>query len=417
MYSGTNIILVTNNEAMIGLVSSELVQLRNIDSILIRNYQDAVQSIKSEHPQAIILNCQNSVEEPFCLELIKKSKEITNSPILLLVEKYNPLFVKMANKIGINDILAIQYSNTEILMRTIWSLQKSELKKQQEKHEKLLKQLNVINNNSGFYSFKYSNRVFQNELDDLKNQNIDGVFIALEPNENSRLRPSNENLISTIRKNLRASDTVAHTKSLDTFYLLLSNTNMEGAMIVWNRLNKNIGAEEALCGCIYNVDDLPFEQIEAFLKDGLKKAQFAPNYLYIIDDSSKENANWLEADELTQQKLSKDFKLFRQIFTKKLENIIKPAITDLLNEYEDVLSNTDLPIVETNSSYAVKFVNKRQESEFKITHELNVIKIDSIHNGLDSPENKNCTLYLNDITTKEIQSEFENFILEFKSCF
>ena len=89
----------------------------------------------------------------------------------------------------------------------------------------------------------------------------------------------------------------------------------------------------------------------------------------------------------------------------------------MLNEYEDVLSNTDLPIVETNSSYAVKFVNKRQESEFKITHELNVIKIDSIHNGLDSPENKNCTLYLNDITTKEIQSEFENFILEFKSCF
>ena len=50
MYSGTNIILVTNNETMIGLLSSELVQLRNIDSILIRNYQNTLETIESEKP-------------------------------------------------------------------------------------------------------------------------------------------------------------------------------------------------------------------------------------------------------------------------------------------------------------------------------------------------------------------------------
>ena len=148
MYLGTNIILVTNNENIINCISSELVQLRNIDSILIKTYQEALSAVEEEHPQAIILNCQNSMEEPFCLDLIKKIKNITTSPILLLVETYNPYFIKNASKLGISDALTIQYSSSEILMRMVWSLQKNELTQQHEKHKKLLTQLNIIDENS-----------------------------------------------------------------------------------------------------------------------------------------------------------------------------------------------------------------------------------------------------------------------------
>lgn len=416
MYSGTNVILVTNNETIINLLSSELVQLRNIDSILIRTYQDALTSIESEKPQAIILNCQNSMEEPFCLDLIKKIKNITSVPIILLLETYNSQFVRIANKTGINDVVAVQYANSEILMRTIWSLQKNELRQQHKKYEKLLTQLNAIDEETGFYTSKYSSKVFQNEMDYLDSKNIDGVFIALEPNENSRLNPSTQNIIDTIKSNIRATDTVALTKHKNTFYLLLANTNLEGSMVVWNRLNKNIGAEETLCGCIYNLDKSSFEEIEEELKTGLKQAKTAPNLLYIIDTQKKNDDNWLEENKIPSQNSHKNFKLFRQIFTKKLEKIIKPAIEELLKEYEDILTGTDIPLVETETSYSVKFVNKRQESEFTITQDGNSIIVDSKHSGLDSPENKKYTIDLNEITTKEINNDFEDFILEFKSC-
>lgn len=416
MYSGTNVILVTNNETIINLLSSELVQLRNIDSILIRTYQDALASIESEKPQAIILNCQNSMEEPFCLDLIKKIKNITSVPIILLLEAYNSQFVRIANKTGINDVVAVQYANSEILMRTIWSLQKNELRQQHKKYEKLLTQLNAIDEETGFYTAKYSSKVFQNEMDYLDSKKIDGVFIALEPNENSRLKPSTQNIIDTIKSNIRATDTVALTKHKNTFYLLLANTNLEGSMVVWNRLNKNIGAEETLCGCIYNLDKSSFEEIEEELKTGLEQAKTAPNLLYIIDTQKKNNDNWLEENKIPSQNSHKNFKLFRQIFTKKLEKVIKPAIEELLKEYEDVLSGTDIPLVETETSYSVKFVNKRQESEFTMTQEGNSIVVDSKHSGLDSPENKKYSIDLNEITTKEIYNDFEDFILEFKSC-
>ena len=417
MYSGTNIILTTNNETMIELLSSELVQLRNIDSILIRNYSNTLETIESEKPQAVIINCQNSMEEALCLDLIKRIKQISSIPIILIVENYNARFIRIANKAGISDVLSIMYGNSEILMRTIWSLQKSELKQQHKKYEKLLMQLNAIDKKTGFYTHKISSKIFNNELEYIKSIGIDGVFVAIEPNKNSRLHPSTDNIIETIKSKVRSSDIVCQAKSQDTFYLLLENTNLEGAMVVWTRINKNIGADEALCSSIITVSsDNKYEDIEPLLKEGLEKAQKAPDLLYLIDVEHNKSDNWLEDTSIHSAGNGKDFKLFRQIFNKKLENIIKPTIDELLKEYDEILVNTDTPIIETDNSYSVKFVNKRQESEFTVLQEGKTITINSMHNGLDSPENKVYALNLNDITKREIENDFEEFILEFKSC-
>lgn len=417
MYSGTNIILTTNNETMIELLSSELVQLRNIDSILIRNYSNTLETIESEKPQAVIINCQNSMEEALCLDLIKRIKEISSIPIILIVENYNARFIRIANKAGISDVVSIMYGNSEILMRTIWSLQKNELRQQHKKYEKLLMQLSAIDEKTGFYTPKVCTKIFNNELEYIKSRGIDGVFLAIEPNKNSRLRPSTDNIIETIKNNIRSSDIVCQTKSANTFYLLLENTNLEGALVVWTRINKSIGAEETLCASIVTVStNSQFEGVEPLLKEGLEKAQTAPDLLYLIDIEHKQDENWLENTSLNPTNNGKDFKLFRQIFNKKLENVIKPTIDELLKEYEEILVNTDTPIVETENSYTVKFVNKRQESEFIVLQEGKTISISSVHNGLDSPENKVYTLNLNDITKREIENDFEEFILEFKSC-
>ena len=71
-----NQILSTNNESIVNILGSELVQLRNIDSILIRNYQDTISAVDNDKPQAIIIDCQNSIEEPLCLCLIEKIKKM-----------------------------------------------------------------------------------------------------------------------------------------------------------------------------------------------------------------------------------------------------------------------------------------------------------------------------------------------------
>ena len=69
-------------------------------------------------------------------------------------------------------------------------------------------------------------------------------------------------------------------------------------------------------------------------------------------------------------------------------------------------------MVETDSSYSVKFVHKRQESEFTITQNGNTVEISSKHNGLDSPENKKYTItfYIKlevDKIPEDVRAEYE----------
>ena len=348
--------------------------------------------------------------------MIVAIKKLTSAPLILLQEKYNPAFVKNAFRYGIDDIVDLQHDNLEVSIRTIWNLQKQEIRQVSTRNKKILQELGVINNKTGFYSTRYNKKILQNEIEYLKSRNADGIIIAIEPNKVSRLSPSNQNIVDTLKNNLRETDVITHTKYANTFYILLENTNFEGAMIVWNRINQNIGAEETLCGCVTDIANINTENIDAALKDGLINAQNAPNFMYIISLESNDSTNWLENINIIGKNKHKNFKLFKLLFNKKLENIIKPTIEKMLEEYKYILANTQMPITETKEKYSIKFIHKKQESEFSITQDSNTVIIDFIHNGLDSPENKSLTINLNEISKAEIESNFEDFIFEFKTC-
>lgn len=121
-------------------------------------------------------------------------------------------------------------------------------------------------------------------------------------------------------------------------------------MVVWNRINKAVGADEAICAVVCPVENRDYDEIEQILKEGLELAKTSPNFLHIVQSSQK-NDNWLDNNTQTSQASPKDFKLFRQIFHKKVEKIVKPAIEELIEEYKDVLFNTETPFVETDDSF------------------------------------------------------------------
>ena len=56
MYSGTSILLVTNNESTFGVLNPEIIDFRIINKFIVKSYQDAVAAIQNEQPQIILLN-------------------------------------------------------------------------------------------------------------------------------------------------------------------------------------------------------------------------------------------------------------------------------------------------------------------------------------------------------------------------
>jgi len=180
-------------------------------------------------------------------------------------------------------------------------MNKREIFQANEAHLRLLEQTGIINDKTGFYNAKYAQRVIQNKLEKLKSENASSLLLAIEPQTNSKLKPSIENLVNALQKNTRYSDVIAHTKKSDRFYLLLSNVALSGAITVWYKINDSIGAQDSLLGCVFSIENKEFEDIEAEVKNALIEAQNAHNFLHIGDIPSQKDENWLEEEELKKK--------------------------------------------------------------------------------------------------------------------
>lgn len=409
--SGNNILFVTNEDEIVQSLSNQLILLRNIDSILIRLYADAVDTIDSEKPQSIIITCSSREEEASCLETINLMKRHTVVPIILIVREYNEDFIQLANKEGISDCITIEFSQSEVLMRTIWSLQKNEISEKYKKHLKILEQLKVIDKNTGFYTIKNFKRIFHNELEYINNNNINSIIMAVTPNRNSGLSISKEKLDEAIKNNVRGSD-VTLMYNEQTYFLVLANTNLSGAMIVWTRLNKAIGADGTICGCITDASDKTYEQLVEVMCDGLEVAITTPNnFLAISEDVSDEDEDWLE-DKSSKGK--SNLKLFKQIYNKKSENIIKPILEFAKKSAKRKLPkvNLELEYEELKSSMILSKKNNKSVLEFEHSGS-SFVQVKFIHEGLDSPENKTAKVYFNEVSEQSIKDLIDTFILEF----
>lgn len=411
--SGNNVLFVTNEDEIVKSLSGQLILLRNIDAILIRLYSDAVDTIDSDKPQSIIITCSSREEEASCLETIKLMKRHTIVPIILVLREYNEDFVKLANSAGISDVVPIEYGQSEILMRTIWSLQKNEIHEKFKKQLKILHQLKVINPKTGFYTSKNFKRIFTNELDYIKENNMNSVIMAITPNRNSGLTISKEKLDESVKNNVRGSDVVLMYNE-QIYFLVLSNTNLSGAMIVWTRLNKAIGAEGTICGCISDSTDKGYEQVVEIMLDALEVSMTTPNnFLAVSERFNEDDEDWLDDGS---SKNKPNLKLFKQIYNKKFENTIKPILEFAKKTAKRKLTKVNFDLEYEEAKTVLKVTKKDKESLLILEHlGSSFIKVKFIHSGLDSPENKEVKIDFNEVNEQTIKDVVDTFLSEFLS--
>ncbi len=410
--SGNNVLFVTNEDDIVNQLSDQLILLRNIDCILIRLYTDACETIDKDRPQSIIITCSNREEEASCLETIKLMKNHTIVPIILVLREYNEDFIKLANKAGISDCVTVEYGHSEILMRTIWSLQKNEMRETHKKTRRLLEQLKILDENTGFYTTKQAKRVFANEINYLQENKLDAVLMAICPNENAGIKITKEKLDEVVKSNVRGSDIVImHDEN--TYFLILTNTNLSGAMIVWSRIIKTIGAEGTICGCITDIATNPADDLPKLMIDALTVALTAPNNFIAINNDKEDDDIWFETKS---EKNSHNLKLFQQIFKKKMASTIRPLFEFAKKSAKRKLQKIAFDIKETESSIELKLTKDDKVSILKLEHTgTSYVTVYFIHEGLDSPENKKSNMEFNEINEAELKEIIDSFIVEYLS--
>lgn len=410
----SNIILITNQSRVMDILKPKLVLLRGIDNILSSTYAEALVEIEKIVPDLVLIHCSQEKEDGLKLiKSVKTGEKTKKASIILILDEYDQDFILSAYDEDITDYLLLNADDAEILMRTIWALKKNVLVKTTTKQQDLLENLGIINKKTGFYSHEYCEKIFENEFKTLKETKDDAILMLISASEDSKTKLNPAQLASAIRVSTRNSDVTVHGDS-NKFYILLPETNLKGAFCVWDKIKQKLGEEYTINAGVSFVGEKTFEELKKELLNAIVEAVSTKQELIIVEEQPETCASgdWLEKINCKQ----KNFKLFKQAFTKKLEKVITPVFFQMQKLYEEKLFQTQ---IEQYSNSALSLFSLKKDnriSELKITYPgFSKINVDIVHQGLDSPENKRISLDLTELDERKLTKILESFISEFKS--
>lgn len=175
-------------------------------------------------------------------------------------------------------------------------------------------------------------------MDNLLNTGLPSSFLIVTYDELDRAMFDFEKLSDSIRSSIRNRDIVVKLRN-GKFYILLEDTEIKGAEIVFEKIKKALNGAFRIKAGLCEVSGKSFQELEQKTTVALTDAMLGANdYVIYQEKALLEEEDWTLEPENTQ----KDFKLFKQLFVKKMENVITPIFYKLQNAYDGTLSDTKI---------------------------------------------------------------------------
>lgn len=400
-----NILLVTDDEDVAEAVLSKLVLLRESDSIAVCDYKMAKKILENPSVSIVLVHENKDKEKTlsFLNTIISPEYET-----ILLVNDYDQDFILAAYDLGLSDYYSVKSESYEMLIRTVNCFKRRSFKVRYSRDFALLVRMGVVDEETGFYKYKYSRELLAEFIKDKRVQN--GMFIVLVLDEASKTRFSADKLSQAIKKSVRCDDVVSVAKG-GKFYMILPNVDKLGAFAVVNKIQDILGAKLIVRAGVCRIENKTFDRLEKEAFAAFSEACQTNETAVFLEEHVKTLDEWLDDEE----KDDKNFKLFQNAYNNKLEKVIAPVFFRLQKTYEEKLFNTKIEQYSDELQSVFQLKHGDRESRLKITYPgFAKIMIYIIHEGLDTPENKEISLNLNAVTQKGLAKIVEDFIKEFK---
>lgn len=404
-----NILLISDNNGISKILSKKLVLLRKHDTITVVSSNEFPQN--TESIPSVIFLVENEDRE-LTIQNLKLIKEYyKNVSVILATLKQDNDFILEMYDLGINDFISLDTSPAELLIKTINAIKLTNLSASALQDKDLLKIAQIISKDSGFYTENCANELMLNALDEPSATK--SSFMILACDELDRGIYKADELIDAIHKSVRCTDLVIELKS-GKFYLYLRNTDEEGATLVFNKIKNQLGRSFRIKAGIAKVIGRSFRDLEQMASVSFTDAMLgATDYVIYKEKQETPIDEWL----LEPEDNKKDFKLFKQIFLKKLDNVITPVFYRFQTSYENILKDTKIEQYSHETQCIFHLKNKNQTSRLTIVYPgFAKVMIYETHSGWDSPENKEIFIPLNQLTERALSEILEKFIQDFKSC-
>ena len=366
-----NILLVSDDDEFAYNLKEKLVFLRNDDVVSVTGFD-------GDFNNADVVLVHDNVD------LIKNLRKNKRLCIIFVSNSYDSKKILEAVDCGADDFILADAEDFEFVIRIINNMKYSSAKLTSLRDAKLL-----YDEFSGLYRYE----VCSSLLEGYKN----GTFMVIAPCD--KVSFSVENMVDAIKSVLRTYD-IAFVGNGANFYIFLPNTDYNGAVAVFNKINESIEIRAGFS----NISSKDYE------KEALNALAEASDNGYSLSEI-KENT----LDEWLFDAPKGGYKLFRKVFNAKMEKVIAPVFYRFQKSYEDKLFETQIEQYTNSEQCVFSLKNSNGESSLRIVYPgFAKIMIYIEHAGLDSPENREIALQLDKITQRELISIVEGFIEEFK---
>lgn len=400
-----NILLVTDDEDAAEKVLSKLVLLRESDSIAVCDYKMAKRILEQPSVSIVLVHENESREKTLKLIQAIKSAEYE---IILLVNDYDQDFILEAYDLGVSDYYSVTSESYEMLIRTVNCFKSRSLKVRFARDLALLEKLGVVDEETGFYKYKFSRKLLAEFIKDVRVKN--GMFIILVLDESCKTRFSADKLSKAIKRSVRCDDVVSVARG-GKFYIILPNVDKLGAFAVVNKVQDILGDKLIVRAGVCRIENKSFDRLEKEAFAALSEACLTNETSVFLEEKVKTLDDWLDDKE----KDDKNFKLFKNAYNNKLEKVIAPVFFRLQKSYEEKLFHTKIEQYSDELQSVFQLNHDGLESRLKIIYPgFAKIVIYITHEGLDTPENREISLNLNEVTQDGLAKIVEDFIKEFK---
>jgi hypothetical protein len=253
------------------------------------------------------------------------------------------------------------------------------------------------------------NNILEKELEYINKGTKKAVFAAISPNDKTKFLLQANTIETIILNNIRKNDILMN-YAPNKYFLLMFDTDVKSATNLWKKIQPQF--PETIYAGFSNVSNQKRQQL---VNEALNKLHEAMNVEKDVVIKNSNPVNGLSMVRNTNSNYS-NFKLFRQEFGQKIEQVITPVFYQIQQKYSGKLMGISLQ-QGTGEGYGTFYIKgKYSTSCFRITSPgFSKINIDITYQKDNSNiDAKRISLEPEELEAGLLEDLLEQFILEYK---
>lgn len=395
----SSVTLITNNSDIKLRVKNNLGLLRTSDSFTVLEFQNAIDTLQSIRPDVVLLyGDKNDILG--ILDVIGGMSDCLDISVILLLDALDTDFVLKVFDKGVSDYCLLSENSSDLVLRIFNAIKRTSMLKKIRQLKSQMNCFGIMDKSGSFYTNK---EVVKSEFKKVALHSHSYMIIGHD--ELGKNLYSEKSMSEAIVKSVRSTDTVSILQG-GKFSILLSG-GVESAINVFQKIKSEGLSVKAGIAVVTEKD---FENIEKRALSAFNSAILDNVDYRIYMSETAVSEEWVDCSEGGE----KAFKLFKNIYKQKVDNVISPVFFRFQKSYEEKFEDVKISQFANVHESIFRISDSTHESRLTIAApRYSRVFVVITHLGLDTPENSKIELSLNKITTGCISEIVESFIQNF----